>query len=126
MNENNKQGLSPLGAVALSPERIEEVVDQYFKFDTERGYTARFLDICQFVSAILSAAPTLPEAAAPDLLRWAVDRWHDEVALRPLKNIYRRTLDDVWREVIRFAGGDPISLIGPSHDDLLIAAKDAE
>ncbi|MDH0237945.1 hypothetical protein [Aeromonas caviae] len=53
------------------------------------------------------------------LLDWAVTSWHEQVAHRPMENVYRRTLDSVWRQVIRFAGEDPHSIIGPSHDDLL-------
>lgn len=56
------------------------------------------------------------------LLDWAVTSWHEQVAHRPMENVYRRTLDSVWRQVIRFAGEDPQSIIGPSHDDLLHAA----
>jgi hypothetical protein len=53
------------------------------------------------------------------LLTWAVARWHDEVSQRPLVNEHRRTLDDTWRQVIRFAGGNPTELVGLSHDELL-------
>lgn len=60
------------------------------------------------------------------LLDWAVTRWHEQVANRPMENIYRRTLDSVWRQVIRFAGEDPQSLIGPSHDDLLHGTQQSE
>lgn len=60
------------------------------------------------------------------LLDWAVTSWHEQVAHRPMENVYRRTLDSVWRQVIRFAGEDPQSLIGPSHDDLLHATPKPE
>jgi hypothetical protein len=53
------------------------------------------------------------------LLEWSVMRWRDEVQHRPLVNKHRRTLDDTWRQVMRFAGGDPDALVGPSHDELL-------
>jgi hypothetical protein len=52
------------------------------------------------------------------LLHWAVERWHAEVAHRPIVNVHRRSLDDTWRQVIRRLGGDPLSLIGPAHDEL--------
>ena len=52
------------------------------------------------------------------LQAWAVDRWNAEVQNRPLVNKYRRALDDSWRQVIRFSGGDPDVLLGPSHDVL--------
>lgn len=54
--------------------------------------------------------------ALPNLLEWACFRWREEVQDRPLENVHRRTLDDAWRQVIRFAGGDPDALVGPSHD----------
>jgi hypothetical protein len=52
-------------------------------------------------------------------LNWAVGRWTAEVKLRPLQNVHRRTLDDTWRQVIRYHGGDDRALIGPTHDELL-------
>lgn len=57
------------------------------------------------------------------IVDWAVARWNDEVANRPLINKNRRTLDDTWRQVIRFGGGDPDALIGPSHDVLCAAPQ---
>ena len=53
------------------------------------------------------------------LLEWAVDQWKRQVGGRPLRNVHRRSLDDVWRQVIRWAGGDPDKLVGPPHDELL-------
>lgn len=50
------------------------------------------------------------------VLEWAVSGWKAEVENRPLENKNRRSLDDVWRQVVRFAGGDPDALLGPSHD----------
>lgn len=58
-----------------------------------------------------------------DKLTWAVGRWNAEVKDRPLNNIHRRSLDDVWRQVIRQMGGDPDTLVGPSHDALIDGAK---
>lgn len=58
---------------------------------------------------------------AANVLAWAVGRWQIEVGNRPLENIYRRTLDGTWRQVIRFAGGDDLELIGPTHDELKAA-----
>lgn len=66
--------------------------------------------------------PAAPVGPPNSLLEWACWRWREEVQDRPLINIHRRTLDDVWRQVIRFAGGDPDELVGPSHDALLAAA----
>lgn len=50
---------------------------------------------------------------------YAVQRWKAEVDMRPLENKHRRTLDDVWRQVIAHTGGDPVALIGPCHDALV-------
>lgn len=52
------------------------------------------------------------------MLNWAISRWHAEVANRPLQNIHRRSLDDTWRQVIRYLGGNDVSLCGPPHDEL--------
>lgn len=57
-------------------------------------------------------------------LEWAVSRWKEEVENRPLSNVHRRSLDDVWRQVIRYSGGDPVELCGPAHDDLLLKARE--
>lgn len=65
------------------------------------------------------AAPTDYEAHQKNGLAWAVDCWAQEVKNRPLINAHRRTLDDTWRQVIRYFGGDPEKLIGPSHDALM-------
>ena len=75
----------------------------------------------------LAATPSpaeQPKPAVPDeLLAWAVSRWESEVRHRPLVNKNRRSLDDTWRQVIRFAGGDPDALLGPAHDALLAALQ---
>lgn len=71
------------------------------------------------VSAPAATAQGAGQAVGDErLLNWAVARWNDEVAHRPLVNKNRRPLDDAWRQVIRFAGGDPDALVGPSHDAL--------
>ena len=57
-----------------------------------------------------------------EVLEWAVDRWHAEVASRPLVNVRRRALDDTWRQIIRRLGGDAGLLCGPAHDELLALA----
>lgn len=79
-----------------------------------------FMPYLSLARDLLAAAPTPPAVEVRrDLLDWAVTSWHEQVAQRPLVNVYRRTLDSVWRQVITFAGGDAESLIGPRHDDLL-------
>ncbi|HCF3394009.1 hypothetical protein ABZR47_05550 [Pseudomonas aeruginosa] len=75
---------------------------------------------------LLAAAPAQAQHSVPELLEWAVDRWHAEVSLRPLINVHRRALDDTWRQVIRHLGGDTGLLCGPSHDELLAAAPGKE
>lgn len=47
-----------------------------------------------------------------NLLNWAVERWNAEVKHRPEQNVYRRILDDTWRQVIRKCGGDDVKLVG--------------
>jgi hypothetical protein len=58
------------------------------------------------------------EAHAANGLAWAVSRWQAEVSQRPPVNVHRRTLDDTWRQVVRYFGGDPGKLLGASHDEL--------
>jgi len=67
------------------------------------------------------AAPAPVAQVDHNLLEWAVSRWRDEVQHRPLVNNNRRPLDDSWRQVIRFAGGDPVAILGLSHDELVQA-----
>ncbi|MCA1490145.1 hypothetical protein I6F11_04325 [Ensifer sp. NBAIM29] len=77
-------------------------------------------------AAIMIPASDLSEQnlEGSPLLEWAVSRWNTEVKNRPLVNVHRRSLDDTWRQVIRWAGGDPVALVGPSHDELLAAAQE--
>src|SRR5690606_22731683 len=49
-----------------------------------------------------------PQPEQSGLVDWAVDRWHAEVANRPLINVHRRTLDSTWRQVIRRLGEDDV------------------
>lgn len=51
-------------------------------------------------------------------VQWVVDQWHAQVSKRPMVNVHRRTLDNVWRQVIRQLGHDDVALLGPRHDDL--------
>src|SRR5690625_2434006 len=69
----------------------------------------------QDIADALNQQPAAVDEAA---VRWAVERWNDEVANRPLVNVHRRTLDITWRQVIRHFGGDDVTLCGPRHDDL--------
>lgn len=54
-----------------------------------------------------------------EALEWAVSKWRDEVANRPLQNVHRSALDTTWRQVIRRFGGDDQMLVGPTHDELV-------
>lgn len=67
----------------------------------------------------LMALDGAPARELGELRQWAVERWCAEAMHRPLTNVHRRSLDDVWRQVIRYSGGDPDKLIGPAHDDLV-------
>lgn len=67
---------------------------------------------------LIEARKLIPPGGS-DLLSWAVERWNREVKNRPLVNVNRRTLDETWRQVIRYAGGDDRELIGPAHDELV-------
>lgn len=71
-----------------------------------------------------TAPQPAPAQDVAGLLEWAVDRWHAEVANRPLQNVHRRALDDTWRQVILKLGGDTGLLCGPAHDAL--AAHDKQ
>ncbi|WP_182342698.1 Lar family restriction alleviation protein [Comamonas koreensis] len=76
------------------------------------------------LDASLDAAMAAAQTKPADALDWAVQRWNDEVRNRPMVNIHRRSLDDTWRQVITYLGGDACKLVGPSHDDLLAAAQE--
>lgn len=65
-----------------------------------------------------------PSAEAREALTWAVAKWRSEVAERPLVNQNRRPLDDAWRQMVRYFGGDDEALLGPRHDDLLALKED--
>lgn len=58
-----------------------------------------------------------------EAVTWAVGKWKESVANRPLSNVHRRALDTSWRSVMRHFGGDPEALVGPSHDDLVNTDK---
>ena len=74
-------------------------------------------------NALIYFPPVHRRMAADVLCKWAVERWNAEVKDRPLVNVHRRILDDTWRQVIRYAGGNPDKLIGPDHDTLVLQAQ---
>lgn len=68
------------------------------------------------ICGTLHGAATTPENS---MLLWARDRWMAEVGDRPLCNVHRRDLDDTWRQVVSYLGGNPDLLLGPAHDELV-------
>ena len=63
-------------------------------------------------------------AALAQQADWVAERWHAEVAQRPLVNVHRRSLDDVWRQVLGHLGvADHQARLGPTHDELLGTPK---
>ncbi len=108
----------------------ETLRDCGLTFEDDLRSTEQAQEIAKSVFvAMLAARPTsearVEQPAPPtntDMLRFAVDQWHAQVSQRPLQNVHRRTLDSVWRQVIKEAGGDPESLVGPKHDDFLDAS----
>ena len=77
-----------------------------------------YKEMAGFALANGALTPTAAQDVA-GLVEFAVRSWHEQGANRPLANVHRRTLDSVWRQVIRFAGEDDVVLIGPRHDDML-------
>lgn len=88
-------------------------------FGDKRDQIDESLMIGWFANALMRGY----DEKAARIRKWAVERWHAEVANRPLQNVHRRSLDDVWRQVIRELGGDPGTLCGPSHDELRAAPQ---
>lgn len=84
----------------------------------------RKFGIPEVLTAVCECLNGEPAQNLQQLCDWAVASWKLEVQDRPLINKNRRTLDDTWRQVIRFAGGDPDVLIGPAHDVLVAANKE--
>ncbi len=126
-------------AALAEVERIKTISDNYYVLCVERqqqldAALARVEQQERTIAGMNEAHAKLAglyEAAqaqhsVPELLEWAVGRWHAEVSLRPLINVHRRALDDTWRQVIRRLGGDTGLLCGPSHDELLAAAPGKE
>ncbi|HFO1326590.1 TPA: hypothetical protein ACHIU5_000214 [Pseudomonas aeruginosa] len=128
--EMEKQVAVAWGAFHFGGERDGKL---YTHCETEAQIDAYILDMHRSRDSLtlrkspLYAAPVAQaQHSVPELLEWAVNRWHAEVSLRPLINVHRRALDDTWRQVIRRLGGDTGLLCGPSHDELLAAAPGKE
>lgn len=72
------------------------------------------------IDEIMADITALAGAHAPgDLINWVAERWHAEVANRPLVNVHRRSLDGTWRQMLRHLGVDDRARLGPTHDELL-------
>lgn len=77
--------------------------------------------ICDCTPVAAQQAPTGQQAGTVDrqgLIDWVAERWHAEVANRPMVNVHRRSLDDTWRQMLRHLGVDARSRLGPTHDEL--------
>ena len=73
----------------------------------------------QDCQATLGPQPGLTTGVSrQELIDWAAEQWHAQVAKRPMVNVHRRSLDDVWRQVLRHLGVDDRARLGPTHDEL--------
>lgn len=108
---------SPDGGISFEPIGNAGTGNAY----TRQPTGTNLLDYNQATAMVAHMLEGIPN---PALVQWAVDRWNDEVKNRPLQNVHRRSLDDAWRQVMRHGGGDPVALVGPSHDDLLAGDSD--
>lgn len=90
--------------------------------EINKAYLADCLKHPDPADQVLCVATVHGEPTGNDLLAWACGRWREEVQDRPLWNKNRRPLDDTWRQVVRYAGGNPDDLLGPSHDVLVARA----
>jgi len=118
-------------ALAAALESIEAITNEenFIRSADSKLYEIRSIASRALSQHVLGAQPlpAQPVPAAGDMektfagnaLSWAVDRWNAEVANRPLVNRNRRPLDDAWRQVMRYFGGDPEALVGKAHDELL-------
>ena len=104
-----------LASPPSAPVGVEGLVAKWERVAADDAYRASTLRGCIKQLRALAQQPAAVDGAA---VRWAVERWNDEVANRPLVNVHRRTLDITWRQVIRHFGGDDVALCGPRHDDL--------
>lgn len=90
--------------------------------DGARNTARNLAEIHDAIRALPLPTPGALERVREDerqaTLAWAVSRWRAEVEHRPIVNVHRRSLDDVWRQVMRHLGGDPDALVGPSHDEI--------
>jgi hypothetical protein len=113
----------------LADELHELLADENLSDDKLRaaseGLLPRLHDWLRGIPAGVPASDAM-DAHQANGLAWAVSRWQAEVSQRPLVNVHRRTLDDTWRQVVRYFGGDPDNLLGPAHDALAAGVKACE
>ena len=97
----------------LAPSLVAGLLsDALQEFDGDMLAAVRNVFIESGLLRLRSAAPTTEQPS----LDWAVQGWRDEVQNRPLVNEHRRSLDWMWRKMVKRFGGDPDALLGPDHD----------
>lgn len=112
-----------IGSVTKGPTTLKPELPKALVEHMRRAWWD-FFNSEQPALAALTSAPAVPEAMDKQaLIDWVVGCWHAEVAKRPLVNVHRRSLDDTWRQMLRHLGVDDRARIGPTHDELLDAAK---
>lgn len=99
----------------LSPAAYDEIAQKL----RAAGYDHAFMEDGAIDMHGIGVTKADVQPPIQDAVNWAAERWHAEVANRPLQNVHRRALDGTWRQVIRHFGGDPKALCGPSHDELI-------
>lgn len=67
------------------------------------------------MSFVADIAEQAVQTKLDKLALWVLERWDDEVKNRPLENVYRRTLDNTWRQVYRKLTGE--ELPRPTHNE---------
>ena len=117
---NSRKGIAKGDCDQLKAE-LERVLNNNRLMLTQQAYEE---EVRANLQADLCALTHAAEKAKAELLQWALERWAAEVKNRPMMNVHRRSLDDTWRQVIRYAGGDDLALVGPPHDDILARIKE--
>ncbi len=113
------RSVAMLAAHAQQAQPTESVLVDGIAYDTPAPVAAELLRL--HLEGKQAQAEAVPQGLIDPgvVVSFAVARWNAEVANRPLVNVYRRNLDDVWRQVIRHFGGNPEALLGPDHDTRL-------
>ena len=120
----------PAATGAGEGESLESQVDRLANFIIQNipGEPSQSQGAIDTAIRLLNPVAAMSDALSGQeaMLAWAVNQWHDQVANRPLVNVHRRSLDDVWRQVIRHCGADDVVLIGPRHDQLLAESQESK